>query len=112
MDAQVDLDKKMAILSLSFGNRMKIAWQLTKPRLVPYFLFFLSLGIASVIAMGLPLFLAESLSPVFVILLPFPILALLFISVGFYSSILRFMEGQEAHFEINTFFAVLTNNIV
>ena len=104
MDTQADQNKKMAILSLSFGNRMKIAWQLTKPRLIPYFLFFLVLSIASLIAMGIPIFLMESLSPVFVILLPFPLVALLFITVGFYSSILRFMEGQESSFQINTFF--------
>ena len=104
METTADQNKKMAILSLTFGNRMKIAWQLTKPRLIPYFLFFMVLGVACMFAMGVPIFLMDALSPVFAILLPFPLLALLFVSVGFYSSILRFMEGQEAHFEIRTFF--------
>ena len=109
MNMQENYDRKLAILSLSFKNRMKIAWQLTKPRLIPYFLFFLLFSIVAFIASFIPAFLGEQISSIFFILFVIPIALTAFISIGFYSSVLRFLEGKEKKIELATFFEPFHN---
>ena len=101
MQNQADYQRKMTILSLTFKDRMRIAWQLTKPRLLPYLLFFLVLGVVSAVAFGIPAILT-GIFPLFLVLFAVPLVALTFVSIGFYSSVLRYMDGLEPVFQIST----------
>ena len=97
-------DRKMAILSLTFGQKMKIAWQLTKPRLIPYFLLFAGASLALGIIYSVIIGLSSTIFPVFLVfLLPMPLVNIYFL-IGLYSSIIRYMDGKEQKFQLSTIF--------
>ena len=97
-------DRKMAILSLTFGQKMRIAWQLTKPRLIPYFLLFAGASLALGIIYSVIIGLSSAIFPIFLVfLLPMPLVNIYFL-IGLYSSIIRYMDGKEQKFQLSTIF--------
>ena len=100
----VEQDRKTAILSLTFGQKMRIAWKLTKPRLIPYFLLFAGASLALGIIYSVIIGLSSAIFPVFLVfLLPMPLVNIYFL-IGLYSSIIRYMDGKEQKFQLSTVF--------
>ncbi len=100
----VEQDRKTAILSLTFGQKMRIAWKLTKPRLIPYFLLFAGASLVLGVVYSIILGLSSAIFPVFLVfLLPMPIINIYFL-IGLYSSIVRYMDGKEHKFQLSTVF--------
>ena len=99
---QTEYDRKMAILSLTFGQKVKIACTLTKSRIIPYLLLFLVTGLALGVVYAIIVGLSIAIFPIFLILLlPLPIPVIYFM-IGLYSSILKCMDGKEQSFQLST----------
>lgn len=99
---QTEYDRKKSILSLTFGQRIKISWGLAKPGLLPYFLLFLG----AMAVFGLIYIVIISLSvmifPIFLLLLLPVQLVMAYFWVGVNSSILKYMDGKEQTLQLST----------
>lgn len=99
---QAEYNRKMAILNLTFGQRIKIAWSLTKGRMIPYFLLFSVAFFVFVIPYILIVSLVTEVSLFFLILFfPYSLLYLYF-WVGVYSSGLKYIDNKEQRFQLST----------
>ena len=99
---QAESNRKMAILSLTFGQKLKIAFKLSRSRLLPYFLAYLLLCLAFCLGAGIITALSALIFPIFYILMIPLILAMFYLGLGFCLSVLNCLDGKEAKFEFAT----------